>query len=192
MKSPLKSDSRKRIIRIEIDDQNFYLTNIEKHNNLGSNNGGAKSVRLSGDPQKARKFVRQNTIDEHIKSIYKFYDLKIKNLNPKLELLKLNSEFLNAVPEKIRDKIKNRLEYYRNVVIWEDENFDIKQAFIDKDWSKLRKLRTKLTLLFEKEQEYNKMKNFNLNAYSTFTISVVDAKHEVRAEKLRTIEKVNK
>lgn len=183
-KSPLKSNTKKVIIRIEIDEQNFYLASIEYNSNV------AKVVRLTGDPEKAKKLVRQSTIDQHISAIDKFYSSKIKNLNPKLELLRLNNEYLEAIPEKVKITIQKRLEYYKNLVLWEDDNFDIKKAFAEKDWTKLRKLRTKLTLLFEKEQEYHKMKNFNLNAYSLFKMSVVDAKNEVRAEKLRRIDKI--
>ncbi len=183
MKNPLKSNSKKVIIKIKVDDENFYITSI----NRNSNSGIAKIIKLTGDPQKAKQLVRQTTINSYIKSINKCYTLKVENLSAKIALFKFNNEFLDIVPEKTKDIINERLEYLKNFILWEDDNFDIKQAFKEKDWKKLRKLKTKLLLLFEKEQEYHKIKNFSLDTYSTFTISVVDARHEVRAEKLRRI-----
>lgn len=191
MKSILKSESKKRIIKIEIDNENFYITAIDKSGYYSGEHNAAKVVKLTGDPQRANKVVRQSTIDAHIKSIEKFYSSRINNFNPKMSLFKLNNEYLDVLPENVKNTIKDRLNYYKTYVLWEDDNFNIKKAFIEKDWTNLRKLKTKLTLLFEKEQEYNKLKSINLNVYSTFTISVVDAKHEIRAEKLRRIEKHN-
>ena len=183
-KNPLKSDSRKKIIKVEIDGENFYVTSIDRTFNTAS------IVRISGDPQRAKKLVKELTIEQHIKSIDNFYENKIKNLNVKMDLFKLNKEYLSIIPDKAKKIIQQRIEYYENLILWEDDNFDVKDAFAKKDWKELRKLKTKLILLFEKEQEYNKIKNFNLILYSTFSISVVDAKYEVRAEKLRRIEKV--
>jgi len=185
MKSTLKSDSRKVIIRIQFEGENFYVSSIDKDrwDNI------ANVVRLTGNPGKAKKLVRQSTIDTHIKSINEYYISNILNLHTELELFRLDNEYLQIISQKAKDIISERLEYYKNLVIWEDDNFDIKKAFKEKDWSTLRKLKTKLALLFENEQEYNKLKNINLDTYSTFTISVVDAKQEVRAQKLRIIQK---
>jgi len=94
-KSPLKSDNRKKIIRIEVDNENFYITSTDKN----YYDGTLKTVRLSGDPQKGKKLVRKTTIDSHIKLISNFYisnfyNTKIKNL----QLFKLNNEIMNIIP----------------------------------------------------------------------------------------------
>jgi len=137
-KSPLKSDNRKKIIRITVDGENFYITSIDR-NNISYSYSEAKIVRLSGDPQKAKKLVRQNTIDNYTKSIQKFFNSKIKNCDSKIELFKFNNEFLEILPKNSFNKIKERIEYYKNLIFWDDDNFNIKEAFINKDWKMLRK-----------------------------------------------------
>jgi len=188
-KSPLNNKNKKIIFKLETEEVDYYILSFNLDNGYYGDQR-LVSINLTGDPNKAKRLVRMSTIEKYLIYIEKYFRKKVKTLYFK-KFFYLNNEVIQLLPintVNIIKELKDKIEDNNNIKV---DNFDIKKAFKEKDFKKLRELKNKILLLFELEKNNIKVKNFNLEEFSAFNIKLVEVNNEIRAQKLRTINLTN-